>query len=98
MASASEKSADGTIPPGIRQRFDQLTQDMDTGDLWNYEAQVQSILGVLGIHDMERPMGQLSGGMVKKVALAQVLVEEPSNSGLYELKDDSQDVFFGFAD
>ena len=76
MASASEKSADGTIPLGIQQRFDQLTQDMDTGDLWNYEAQVRSILGTLGITDLSRKMGTLSGGMVKKVALAQVLVED----------------------
>lgn len=56
--------------------FEQISTKMDKGDLWNYEAQVRSILGVLGIHDFNRKMGDLSGGMLKKVALAQVLVED----------------------
>ena len=76
MTKASENSSDGSIPSGIQQRFDQLTQEMDKGDLWNYEAQVRSVLGTLGITDFSRKMGTLSGGMVKKVALAQVLVED----------------------
>ncbi|MCQ2575133.1 MAG: ABC-F family ATP-binding cassette domain-containing protein [Treponema sp.] len=57
-------------------RYDQLTLQMDKGDLWNYEAQISSILSTLGINDLNRKMGELSGGMVKKVALAQVLVED----------------------
>ena len=61
---------------GAQQRFDALTLQMEQGDLWNYESQVRSILSTLGIQDMDRRMGELSGGMVKKVALAQVLVED----------------------
>ena len=57
-------------------RFDRLTLEMDKGSLWNYESQVRSILSILGIKDMTRKMGTLSGGMLKKVALAQVLVED----------------------
>lgn len=57
-------------------RFDRLMLEMDKGDLWNYEAQVRSVLSTLGIKDMSRKMGTLSGGMLKKVALAQVLVED----------------------
>ncbi|WP_296666520.1 MULTISPECIES: ATP-binding cassette domain-containing protein, partial [unclassified Treponema] len=57
-------------------RFDNLTLEMDKGSLWNYESQVRSILSTLGIKDMTRKMGTLSGGMLKKVALAQVLVED----------------------
>ena len=77
MASASaDGNADGTIPAHLQQRFDALTLDMDKGDLWNYEAHVRSILSTLGITDLSRTMGTLSGGMVKKVALAQVLVED----------------------
>ena len=49
---------------------------MDQKDLWNYESQIKSILNTLGINDLERKMGTLSGGMIKKVALAQVLVED----------------------
>ena len=57
-------------------RFDNLTIQMDKGNLWNYESQVRSILSTLGINDMSLQMGSLSGGMLKKVALAQVLVED----------------------
>ncbi len=70
-----EKMADG-LTNGQQSRFDALTLEMDKGDLWNYESQIRSILGVLGINDLNRKMGTLSGGMVKKVALAQVLVED----------------------
>ena len=62
--------------PGIQKQYDTLIEQMDRQDLWNYEAQVSSVLSTLNIHDMERKMGTLSGGMVKKVALAQVLVED----------------------
>ena len=56
--------------------FDTLTLEMNKGDLWNYEAQVRSVLTTLGIKNMSEKMGTLSGGMLKKVALAQVLVED----------------------
>ena len=60
----------------LQRQFDSLTLKMESGNLWNYEAQVKSILSVLGINDTNRKMGELSGGMIKKVALAQVLVED----------------------
>lgn len=59
-----------------QKRYDELLELMERQDLWNYEAQVSSILSSLGITDMSRKMGTLSGGMIKKVALAQVLVED----------------------
>ncbi len=64
------------ISAGLQNRYEQIMQKMDSGDLWNYEAQISSILSTLGITDMSRRMGTLSGGMCKKVALAQVLVED----------------------
>ena len=70
-----EKMADG-LTNGQQSWFDALTLEMDKGDLWNYESQIRSILGTLGINDLTRKMSTLSGGMVKKVALAQVLVED----------------------
>ena len=70
-----EEMADG-LTNGQQKRFDELTLEMDTQNLWNYESQIRSILGVLGINDLSRKMSELSGGMVKKVALAQVLVED----------------------
>ena len=62
--------------PHIQNRFNELNLKMENKNLWNYESQVSSILTTLGITDMDRKMGELSGGMKKKVALAQVLVED----------------------
>ena len=56
--------------------YNAAMEKMDKQELWNYEAQISSILGTLGLHDLTRKMGTLSGGMIKKVALAQVLVED----------------------
>ena len=60
----------------LQNRLNELTAKIENDDLWNYESQVHSVLTVLGIKDMNRKMGELSGGMLKKVALAQVLVED----------------------
>ena len=59
-----------------QKKYAHIMQKMDVQNLWNYESQVSSILSILGISDMNRKMGTLSGGMIKKVALAQVLVED----------------------
>ena len=66
----------GHIDDKLQKRYDEVMLKMDQMDLWNYESQISSILSTLGITDMTRKMGTLSGGMVKKVALAQVLVED----------------------
>ncbi|MCQ2593288.1 MAG: ABC-F family ATP-binding cassette domain-containing protein [Treponema sp.] len=71
MSQSSEETQ-----TSVQKRFDELMLIMDQKDLWNYEAQVSSILSTLGITDLNRKMGTLSGGMIKKVALAQVLVED----------------------
>lgn len=62
--------------PSVQNRFNELNNLMEHKNLWNYESQVSSILTTLGINNLNRKMGELSGGMVKKVALAQVLVED----------------------
>lgn len=70
-----DKMAEG-LSFSEQKAFDSLTLQMEKGDLWNYESQIRSILTVLGIRDLSRKMSDLSGGMLKKVALAQVLVED----------------------
>lgn len=60
----------------LRAKFDELNFKMEEGGLWNYRQQIESVLSMLGINDLSRKMGELSGGMAKKVSLAQVLVED----------------------
>lgn len=59
-----------------QKEYEEIMLQMENQDLWNYESQISSILSTLGITDLNRKMGTLSGGMIKKVALAQVLVED----------------------
>ena len=51
--------------------------EMDAQDAWNYESRVKQILTQLKIKDFDQPTGQLSGGQVKRVALANDLIAEP---------------------
>lgn len=71
-----EKLAENPESSGVQKDYQQIMTKMEQQDLWNYEAQVSSILTTLGITNMNLKMGTLSGGMIKKVALAQVLVED----------------------
>ena len=51
--------------------------EMDAQDAWNYESRVKQILTQLKMKDFDQPTGQLSGGQVKRVALANALIAEP---------------------
>jgi ATP-binding cassette subfamily F protein uup len=57
----------------MQQAFDR----MDALDAWNYETKIKQILGQLNIHNLDQKVEELSGGQQKRIALAQVLIEEP---------------------
>lgn len=50
---------------------------MDAAAAWDYEDRIRQILTQLKITDMNQPVGELSGGQVKRVALAKVIINEP---------------------
>lgn len=66
----------GGYTSAVQNQYDALIAQMEKQDLWSYEAQIRSVLSTLKINNLDVKMGELSGGMVKKVALAQVLVED----------------------
>ncbi len=61
---------DGDLLQTLMERIDEL-------GAWDTEVRVHQILSRLGVGDMDRLVGQLSGGQRKRVALAQVLLDEP---------------------
>ena len=52
-------------------------QKMDQENAWDAEAEAKSILTRLGINEFYKKAGELSGGQLKRVALAQSLIQKP---------------------
>jgi ATP-binding cassette subfamily F protein uup len=50
---------------------------VDALNAWNYEVNVKQILSRLKVHHLDQKLSSLSGGELKRVALARVLIEEP---------------------
>lgn len=57
--------------------LDLILSEMDLHKAWDYEARIKQILGKLKITNFEQIIGELSGGQLKRVALANVLISEP---------------------
>ena len=57
--------------------LDEILANMDLHKAWDYEARIKQILGKLKITNFEQLIGKLSGGQLKRVALANVLIAEP---------------------
>lgn len=54
-----------------------LSEQMDIYKAWDYEHRAKQILTKLRISDFDQHIGELSGGQRKRVALANVLINEP---------------------
>ena len=54
-----------------------FTELMEHHHAWDYEVKVKQILTQLKITDYDQPVSELSGGQKKRVALANVLINEP---------------------
>lgn len=51
--------------------------DMDAQGVWDYSAEIKTILSKLGINDTNQKVSALSGGQQKRVILARTLIEKP---------------------
>lgn len=58
-------------------RLAELMDEMDRRSAWDFEVRAKQVLSKLRIDNFSQPMGELSGGQVKRVALANVLLAEP---------------------
>ena len=58
--------------PGL----DKLIEEMDRCEAWDFELRAKQILTKLHVNDYQQRVGELSGGQLKRVALANVLLAE----------------------
>lgn len=57
--------------------LEHILERMDTLKAWEYEQKAKQILSQLKITDFDQKVEELSGGQLKRVALANVLITEP---------------------
>lgn len=57
-------------------RLDKVMTEMDSLHAWEIESQVKTVLSKLGISNLAAKISQLSGGLRRRVQLAQVLLSE----------------------
>ena len=68
-------------------RLEKIMAEMDALQAWEIESQVKTVLSKLGLTDLSAKVGDLSGGLRRRVQLAQVLLgdddllllDEPTN-------------------
>ena len=70
--SALAQSASGTS-----ERLEKALAEMDRLDAWTFEQSAKRVLTQLKLNNLNQKMCQLSGGEVKKVAIASMLLSNP---------------------
>ena len=68
-----ERCMETPANPGM----DELLVRMEHEKAWDYERRAKQILSQLKIRDFSQKIGHLSGGQLKRVALANILITEP---------------------
>lgn len=61
----------------LQKRYDNAEAKMNQEDAWSADSDIKTILTQLHIKDWHQKIKTLSGGQIKRVGLAQVLIQEP---------------------
>lgn len=60
-----------------QKKLDQAMERVQALDAWGFDVRIKEMLSRLGISQLTQPIGNLSGGEQKRVALASVLLQDP---------------------
>jgi ATP-binding cassette subfamily F protein uup len=58
-------------------RMQKALEKMGDLNAWDYDTKAQEVISRLGVPDMDKRFGELSGGQKKRIFLAQLLLQEP---------------------
>ena len=75
--SCALRNYEHALQGGNTELLTHAIQEMDNLKAWDYEDRFKQILSMLKITDIYQPIEQLSGGQIKRVALAKILISEP---------------------
>lgn len=71
------KAYNKALNSGKEEEIQRSFQAITELNAWDIEVKVNQILSVLKLENTDQPIGELSGGQKKRVALAKVLIAEP---------------------
>ena len=57
--------------------LNRLMDELSNANAWEYEYEIKTILGRMGIQHLEQKISTLSGGQRKRLALAKLLIDDP---------------------
>ncbi|HAQ18236.1 MAG TPA: ABC transporter [Prolixibacteraceae bacterium] len=74
---ATIRNFENAILHNRKEDIARYTEQMEHLHAWDFEVKVKQILTQLKIYDYDQPISELSGGQKKRVAMANVLINEP---------------------
>ncbi len=77
LIAAVSEYENALLFPHDSQRLQRAMSVMDDLKAWDFESKVKEILYKLDIRLLDQRIGTFSGGQIKRVALAKLLIEEP---------------------
>lgn len=75
--SKAIRQYENALIEGNNEEMTKAIQAMDLASAWDYEERFKQILSQLKIDDFKQRLSELSGGQIKRVALAKILISNP---------------------